>query len=160
MLSSQSIFRRPVFVLMSSILLFILGSSFLAFQDDPNAIVGVWKTGDGNAMVKIYKNGEKFQGKIVWLKEPNDPETGKPKLDKNHTDEASRTRPILGLVNIWGFTYKDKNVWEEGNIYDPKNGNTYSCTIKMLNPNTLEVRGFIGVSLIGRTDTWTKQVAK
>jgi len=160
MLSSQSIFRRPVFVLMCSILLFILGSSFLAFQDDPNAIVGVWKTGDGNAMVKIYKNGEKFQGKIVWLKEPNDPETGKPKLDKNHTDEASRTRPILGLVNIWGFTYKDKNVWEEGNIYDPKNGNTYSCTIKMLNPNTLEVRGYIGVSLIGRTDTWTKQVAK
>jgi hypothetical protein len=46
------------------------------------------------------------------------------------------------------------------NIYDPKNGNTYSCTIKMLNPNTLEVRGYIGVSLIGRTDTWTKQVAK
>ncbi|MBT9484874.1 DUF2147 domain-containing protein [Sediminibacterium sp.] len=134
--------------------------SFLLIQDDSSAIIGVWKTGDGNAMVRIYKNGEKFQGKIVWLKEPNDPETGKPKLDKNHSEEANRTRPILGLVNIWGFSFKEKNIWDEGNIYDPKNGNTYSCTMKLINANTLEIRGFIGVSLIGRTDTWTRQVAK
>jgi uncharacterized protein (DUF2147 family) len=111
-------------------------------------------------MVRIYKNGEKFQGKIVWLKEPNDPETGKPKVDKNHPEEANRTRPILGLVNIWGFTNTGKNLWEDGNIYDPKNGNTYSCEIKMINSKVLEVRGYIGVSLLGRTDTWTKQVAK
>jgi uncharacterized protein (DUF2147 family) len=134
--------------------------SFLWIQDDSSAIIGVWKTGDGNAMVRIYKNGEKFQGKIVWLKEPIDPETGKPKLDKNHSEEANRTRPILGLVNIWGFSSKEKNIWDEGNIYDPKNGNTYSCSMKLINANTLEVRGFIGVSLIGRTDTWTRQVAK
>jgi uncharacterized protein (DUF2147 family) len=63
-------------------------------------------------------------------------------------------------VNIWGFSYKDANLWEEGNIYDPKNGSTYSCTIKMINPNTLEVRGYIGVSIIGRTDIWTRQQAK
>jgi uncharacterized protein (DUF2147 family) len=111
-------------------------------------------------MVRIYKNGEKFQGKIVWLKEPNDPETGKPKVDKNHPEEANRNRPILGLVNIWGFTNTGKNLWEDGNIYDPKNGNTYSCEIKMINSKVLEVRGYIGVSLLGRTDTWTKQVAK
>lgn len=131
-----------------------------AFEDNPDAIQGVWKTGEGNAMVRIYKNGDKYQGKVVWLKEPIDPETGKPKVDKFHPDEASRTRPVLGLINVWGFVYQEKNVWSEGNIYDPKNGNTYSCTIKMINPNTIEVRGFIGVSLIGRTDTWTRQVAK
>jgi uncharacterized protein (DUF2147 family) len=134
--------------------------SFKSLQDNSDAIVGVWKTGEGNAIVRIYKNGDKYQGKVVWLKEPNDPETGKPKLDKNHPEESARTRPILGLVNVWGFVYKDKNSWDEGNIYDPKNGNTYSCTIKMPNPNTIEVRGFIGVSLIGRTDTWTRQVSK
>jgi uncharacterized protein (DUF2147 family) len=129
-------------------------------DDNPDAIIGVWKTGEGNAMVRIYKNGDKYQGKVVWLKEPIDTETGKPKLDKNHPDEAVRTRPVLGLVNIWGFVYKGDKVWEEGNIYDPKNGNTYSCTIKLESANTLEVRGFIGVSLIGRTDTWTRQVSK
>lgn len=155
-----SLFKKSIILALTGILTLLIGSAFSIPNDDPNAIVGVWKTGDGNAMVRIYKNGEKFQGKIVWLKEPIDPETGKPKLDKNHPEEASRKRPILGLINIWGFTQTEKNVWEEGNIYDPKNGSTYSCTIKMTNPRTLEVRGYIGVSLIGRTDIWTRQVAK
>ncbi|MEY4114899.1 MAG: hypothetical protein RLZ76_1592 [Bacteroidota bacterium] len=131
-----------------------------SMEDNPDAIVGVWKTGEGNAMVRIYKNGDKYQGKVVWLKEPIDPETGKPKVDKNHPDEAVRSRAVLGLINVWGFVFKGNNVWDEGNIYDPKNGNTYSCTMKMNNANSLEVRGFIGVSLIGRTDTWTRQVSK
>ncbi len=131
-----------------------------SMEENPDAIVGVWKTGEGNAMVRIYKNGDKYQGKVVWLKEPIDPETGKPKVDKNHPDEAVRSRAVLGLINVWGFVFKGNNVWDEGNIYDPKNGNTYSCTMKMNNANSLEVRGFIGVSLIGRTDTWTRQVSK
>ena len=144
----------------SALFLFLIGSSFTHIADNPDAIVGVWKTGEGNAMVRIYKNGDKYQGKVVWLKEPVDPETGKPKQDKNHPDEANRTRPVLGLVNIWGFSFKENNLWDDGNIYDPKNGSTYSCTIKMINPNTLEVRGYIGVSIIGRTDNWTRQQAK
>jgi uncharacterized protein (DUF2147 family) len=145
-----------------SILIFLglLSVAFTAKQDNPDAIVGVWKNGEGTGMIKIYKNGEKYQGKIVWLKEPNDPETGAPKLDKNHPDEANHTRPVLGLVNAWGFEYKGKNVWDGGKIYDPKNGSTYSCTMKLKKENSLEVRGYIGVSLIGRTDTWTRQVTK
>ena len=144
----------------SALFILLMGTSFAPISDNPDAIVGVWKTGEGNAMVRIYKNGDKYQGKVVWLKEPNDPETGKPKQDKNHPEEATRTRPVLGIINIWGFSYKDKNLWDDGNIYDPKNGSTYSCTIKMINPNTLEVRGYIGVSIIGRTDNWTRQQAK
>jgi uncharacterized protein (DUF2147 family) len=155
-----SLIKQCIWLMLCGIFMIFIGSAFSVSNNDPDAIVGVWKTGDGNAMVRIYKNGDKYQGKIVWLKEPIDPETGKPKLDKNHSDEASRMRPILGLINIWGFIQTEKNVWEEGKIYDPKNGSTYSCTIKMTNPQTLEVRGYIGVSLIGRTDVWTKQVAK
>ncbi|MFZ9240780.1 MAG: DUF2147 domain-containing protein [Chitinophagaceae bacterium] len=147
-------------VSMIALVAFSFSTSFKSIEDNPEAIVGVWKTGEGNAMVRIYKNGDKYQGKVVWLKEPIDPETGKPKVDKNHPDETVRSRAILGLINVWGFVFKGNNVWDEGNIYDPKNGNTYSCTIKMNNANTLEVRGFIGVSLIGRTDTWTRQVSK
>ena len=140
--------------------LFLINSAAASTFGNPDDIVGVWKTGEGTAMVRIYKNGDKYQGKVVWLKEPIDPETGKPKVDKNHPDEASRKRAVLGLINIWGFLYKDNNTWDDGNIYDPKNGSTYSCTIKMINPNTLEVRGYIGVSIIGRTDNWTRQQAK
>jgi uncharacterized protein (DUF2147 family) len=141
---------------LSAFLLF----GFISKQDNPDAIVGVWKNGEGTGIIKITKNGEKYQGRIVWLKEPNDPETGKPKLDKNHPDEANHTRPVLGLTNAWGFEYKGKNVWDDGKIYDPKNGNTYDCTMKLKDANTLDVRGYIGVSIIGRTDVWTRQVAK
>lgn len=161
-MQNKSKFHKPSFFILFTFLLAIstISATNRSLQEDSNPIVGVWKTGEGNAMVRIYKNGEKFQGKIVWLKEPNDPETGRPKIDKNHPEEANRTRPILGLVNIWGFSQTGKNLWEDGNIYDPKNGNTYSCEIKMINSKVLEVRGYIGVSLLGRTDTWTKQVAK
>jgi uncharacterized protein (DUF2147 family) len=152
--------KKSIFTLLSTFVLFLLTTAFSKPTNNPDSLVGVWKTGEGTAMVRIYKNGEKYQGKIVWLKEPNDPETGKPKQDKNHPDEVNRTRPILGMINIWGFSFKEKDLWEDGNIYDPKNGSTYSCTIKMINPNTLEVRGYIGVSIIGRTDTWTRQQAK
>jgi uncharacterized protein (DUF2147 family) len=79
-------------------------------------------------------------------------------VDKNNADESARKKPVLGLINIWGFVSKENNIWEDGNIYDPKNGNTYSSTIKLINPNVMEVRGYIGVSFIGRTDTWTRQV--
>ena len=140
--------------------LILANSALASTSNSPDDIVGVWKTGEGTAMVRIYKNGDKYQGKVVWLKEPIDPETGKPKVDKNHPDEASRKRAVLGLINIWGFLYKDNNTWDDGNIYDPKNGNTYSCTIKLTSPNSLEVRGYIVVSLIGRTDNWTRQQAK
>jgi uncharacterized protein (DUF2147 family) len=155
----SNLMRRGSFVwaLVSFVVLTSV-SSFSLLGENPDAIVGVWKTGEGTAMVRIYKNGDKYQGKVVWLKEPIDPETGKPKLDKNQSDEAARKRPVLGLINIWGFIPKENNIWDEGNIYDPKNGNTYSSTIKLINNNTLEVRGYIGVSLIGRTDTWTRQV--
>lgn len=159
----QTLYTRGIYMItlaFIALITFSFTSPVKSIEDNPDAIVGVWKTGEGNAMVRIYKNGDKYQGKVVWLKEPIDPETGKPKVDKNHPDEAVRSRAVLGLINVWGFVFKGNNIWDEGNIYDPKNGNTYSCTMKMNNANTLEVRGFIGVSLIGRTDTWTRQVSK
>jgi uncharacterized protein (DUF2147 family) len=153
--------KKYFFLIMASLMVLFGNTAMTAFRaDNPEAVVGVWKTGDGNAIVRIYKSGENYQGKIVWLKEPNDADTGKPKLDKNNGTETSKTRPVLGLLNIWGFKFIEKNLWDEGNIYDPKSGNTYSCTIKMISNNTLEVRGYIGVSLIGRTDVWTRQVVK
>lgn len=146
-------------IILSLLVLFSI-CSFSFAQTESDIIVGVWKNGEGTGMIKIIRNGEKYQGKIVWLKEPIDPETGKPKLDKNHPDEKVRSRSLLGLTNTWGFVYKGENIWEEGSIYDPKNGNTYNCTMKLKDKNTLEVRGYIGISLIGRTDVWTRQVAK
>jgi uncharacterized protein (DUF2147 family) len=151
----NTVFKISIFF---TILTFSAICSFA--QTEGDKIVGVWKNGEGTGMIKIYKNGDHYQGKIVWLKEPIDPETGKPKLNKNHPVDSVRYKPLIGLINTWGFVYKGEKVWEDGKIYDPKTGNTYNCTIKMKNDNILEVRGYIGISLIGRTDTWTRQVAK
>jgi uncharacterized protein (DUF2147 family) len=137
--------------------LFFTATTVLA---NPDAIVGFWRTGDGGAVVQIYKTGDKYFGKIVWLKEPNDPETGKPKVDKKNADEKLKSRPIMGLENLRDFKFVKEGLWEEGKIYDPKGGEDYSCTIKVIDANTIEVRGFVGISLFGRTDTWKRQNVK
>lgn len=124
-------------------------------QSEGDAILGVWETGSGKARVKIDKVGDKFFGKVVWLREPLN-EEGKPKVDKNNPDEKLRTIPLLGYKLIKDFSFKGEKAWEDGTIYDPENGSTYSCTIKMTDENTLDVRGFIGVSLFGRTDVWKR----
>jgi uncharacterized protein (DUF2147 family) len=87
---------------------------------------------------------------------PTDPITNKPKTDNKHPDTKLHSRPMLGLINLWGFIYNAEGYWENGHIYDPKNGKEYKCTIKLKDINTLNVRGYIGISLIGRSDTWQK----
>lgn len=148
--------KKSVFLLLTLITVTAV-LSFTNQQTSPDAILGSWKNGEGTGIIQIVKNGEKYQGKIIWLKEPIDSETGKPKLDKHHPDEKNHSRPVMGLTNMWGFSYTGNKEWTGGKIYDPKNGKTYSCKIAMENNNTLKVRGFIGISLIGRTDTWTRQ---
>lgn len=142
----------------------LMGISLFALPtppvDNPDAILGFWKTGEGNAIVQIYKQGEQYQGKIVWLKEPNDPNTGKPKLDQKNEDPKLKGRPIMGMINLRDFKYAKDKLWEEGKIYDPKSGEDYSCKITLVDNNTLEVRGYVGISLFGRTDTWKRQQVK
>jgi uncharacterized protein (DUF2147 family) len=121
-----------------------------------DGILGIWKTGTGNGKVEIYKKGNQFLGKIVWLSEPIDPKTGKAKTDVMHPDKTLHNRSILGLINLWGFSYDGDNKWDGGHIYDPKNGKEYKCTITLKDKNTLSVRGFIGISMIGRTDVWQR----
>jgi uncharacterized protein (DUF2147 family) len=121
-------------------------------------ILGVWLNEDEDAHIKITNNGGKYFGEIIWLKEPIDEETGKPKLDDENEDESLRTRPVLGLMLLTNFEFDGKDEWEDGKIYDPKNGKTYSCYIEFKDEtqDLLKVRGYIGFSMIGRTTYWTR----
>lgn len=118
-----------------------------------DAVIGTWLTGSGKGKVQIYKEGDKYNGKIVWLKEPTY-EDGKPKMDKHNPDKTKQATPTLGLNMLKGFIF-DGDKWSSGTIYDPENGKTYSCKITW-REGKLDVRGFMGISLIGRTDTWFK----
>ena len=122
---------------------------------EADKILGVWQTGSGKGRIQITKYGEKFGGKIIWLKEPND-SNGNPKLDKKNPDDAKKKNTTLGINNLLGFSYEGKGKYENGTIYDPENGKTYKCIITMEGDNILKVRGYIGFSMIGRTDTWTR----
>ncbi|UYZ61458.1 DUF2147 domain-containing protein [Hymenobacter weizhouensis] len=145
-------------ILLTSLVLGITLTLALA-ADNPDAVLGVWKNGEGTGMVQIYKRGDKYFGRIVWLKVANNP-NGTPRTDSNNPEEKLRNRPLKGLENMRDFTYVGNNKWESGKIYDPKNGSDYSCEMTLVDENTLEVRGFIGVSLFGRTDVWKRQVMK
>jgi uncharacterized protein (DUF2147 family) len=138
------------------VMTFLLSSTMLFAQTGPDACVGTWLTGSKKGHVQIYKQGDRYAGKIVWLKEPNDPASGKPKLDKANPDAQKKTQPLIGLVNLKNFKADGENAWSEGKIYDPENGKEYSCKMKLNDPNQLDVRGYMGISLIGRTDSWTR----
>jgi uncharacterized protein (DUF2147 family) len=145
------------------IALLLLPCSAALAQAPPDAgdrLIGVWEPSHGKARVKIEKIGAKYYGKIVWLREPNDPNTGQPKVDKNNPDEALRTVPLRGYRLLKDFVYAGNDEWAEGTIYDPENGNTYSCVITLKDANTLDIRGYIGVKALGRTDVWKRLQAK
>ncbi|TAF31789.1 MAG: DUF2147 domain-containing protein [Cytophagales bacterium] len=155
------------------VLLLLMSGKMIDHKNVLNAdlIIGNWQPSDGRSVVNIYKgtgkNGEKtdkYYGKIVWLLEPNDPD-GKPRTDKLNPEESKRSTPLKGLVIVRDLEFTGSGnelIWEEGSIYDPKNGSDYSFEAKMTKKNTnlLDGRGYIGISLIGRTDTWRRLVKK
>jgi uncharacterized protein (DUF2147 family) len=127
----------------------------VARAQNADAILGTWVNPNGQDHILIYKKGNKFFGKLDWIKFPIDETTGKPKADKNNPDPALRTRPDLGLELLKDFTFEGDNVYDDGTIYDPKSGKTYSCKMT-LDGISLRIRGYIGISLFGRTEVWTR----
>jgi uncharacterized protein (DUF2147 family) len=143
---------------MKKLILPILALLFILpiFAQNADRITGVWFNGEKSSKIEISqaKDGS-FIGKIVWLKEPNDT-AGKPKTDAKNPDEKLTKRPLIELQVLSGLTYNGKGKYSGGKIYDPKSGKTYSAKAEMPNNNTLALRGFIGIALAGRTDTWTR----
>jgi uncharacterized protein (DUF2147 family) len=137
------------------ILLLLIVSSTHYYSQEDTKILGLWQTGSGKGRIQITKYGEKFGGKLVWLREPLEAD-GSVKLDKMNPDLEKRKNQKIGLNNLLGFTYSGKGKYENGTIYDPENGKTYKCVMNLLNDSTLTVRGYIGITMIGRTDTWKR----
>ncbi|MCX6242380.1 MAG: DUF2147 domain-containing protein [Bacteroidetes bacterium] len=119
-------------------------------------ILGTWLNQEATGKITIYKEGDKYFGKLVWLRTPLDSITGKPRTDKENPDVNLKSTPLIGLVNLKNFTFNGKEEWSGGTIYDPKNGKTYKCYIRFETANKLKIRGYVGVSLLGRNTFWTK----
>ena len=132
-----------------SILLLLVLSVFSTFAAE-NDIVGFWKTEKGSAIFSVYKTCGEFVGKIVWLDSAY--------IDKKNPDESLRSKPILGTTPMKKLTYNiRKNSWENGKVYDAESGKTYSCKITVSSDlEKLFLRGYAGISILGRTSSWTK----
>jgi uncharacterized protein (DUF2147 family) len=131
----------------------LLGGLSLSFANDMPPIEGIWLSGDGDGWIEITLAGEGLSGVIKGS--PNDDDE-RPDKDEKNPEPALRERPLTGLELFGGFSYEGEGRWTGGTIYDPNSGKTYRCVVTWVDENTLKVRGYIGVPMLGRTETWTR----
>ena len=135
-------------------LLFIYSN--LTFAQKSNAIIGIWLNEEKDAQIEVYEKDKLFFGKIVWLKNAKD-ENGNWVLDSKNPDVSLRNRKKMGLTILHNLKWDgDKNEWNGGEIYDSREGDTYSLFARVDSENELNLRGYIGFSLFGKTTTWTR----
>lgn len=128
----------------------IIGSmvGWPAYGQNSNGVLGTWLSEKKTARIQVYRQKDKLYGKIVWVQDAST-------KDVNNPDEKLRNRPLIGLNLLSDFEEDGENTWSGGKIYDPESGKTYSCKMT-LKGNTLEIRGYVGLSMFGRTSVWTR----
>jgi uncharacterized protein (DUF2147 family) len=124
---------------------------FAVFATGPDDIVGIWLTENDESKIQIYKVGDEYFGKIIWLKEPND-KHGNPKRDKNNPDPAKRNNPAIGIMILKNVQYKNGK-WK-GTIYGPRQGKQTDCTLKLTDSNTLQ--GTVTYGLFSGSKKWRR----
>lgn len=138
---------------MRTFFLILITIVFSTTHTQKNSVLGKWKsiddeTGKELGVVHIYEENGKIFGKVIEIINPKD----RAKLC-NNCDGVDKGQPILGLTIIKGLK-KDGDEYNGGKILDPKHGKYYKCYINLENENKLKVRGYIGISLFGRTQYW------
>jgi len=116
--------------------------------------LGIWYTGDKDSQVRIVNCGGALCGNLVWLKEPNDPATGRPKTDKNNADPAKQSRPLLGVPIVLAMKPSGPSQWS-GQVYNASDGKTYSGSFTLTSPDTADLKGCV-LSVLCKSQTWTR----
>lgn len=130
-------------------------STYSLKKQMPDALLGKWWSAAKDGQVLFSKKGGQYVGKLVWTDKPYEA-NGQPKLDKNNPVVAMRNKSVIGMEVFKGLVYNaDEKKWE-GTVYDPRSGYSYSCSLWLEGNNILKVRGYLGFSLIGKTETMTR----
>ncbi|MDE1974665.1 MAG: DUF2147 domain-containing protein [Hyphomicrobiales bacterium] len=147
----MGIFRLTTAVIVSAIAvaLVLVGPARAA---DP---IGTWLTGDKKGKVHIVNCGGAICGTLVWLAEPNDPETHRPKTDSHNSNASLQSRPLLGIPIVLNMKPDGGDKWE-GKVYNAEDGGTYTGLFVMSGPNTAELKGCVMGGLICKGQTWTR----
>jgi len=117
-------------------------------QNNADSILGIFWSPKKDAKIEIFKRGDKYFGKSIW--------SSSTRKDLKNPNESLRNRNLLGVEFLSNFIYNG-NGYEDGTIYDPESGKTYDCKISFSGKN-LKVRGYIGISLFGRTELFERVI--
>lgn len=113
-------------------------------------ILGNWLTQKRDGIIQIRRTSEGlYQGQIVGGDDPQ-------RTDAHNPDPALRERRLLGQVILQDMQYDGAGRWSGGTIYDPDSGHSYRCRLELRGADQLHVRGFLGVAVLGRSQTWTR----
>lgn len=140
---------KSVFIWFGAILL----SSSCVYAGSGDEILGIWLNAQGDGYIEISKNAKSFEGVIVGSPNPD----GAKRVDINNPEPKRRSQSLLGLKILSGFSFDGVDRWTGGQIYDPNNGKTYRCNLELIERDTMAVRGYVGIPLFGRTETWTRK---
>ncbi len=136
------------------ILLLLTTTGLVAQDKEADKVLGIWQNETKDGRIEIYKSGTSYTGKLIWGNRMFEADGKTSKKDVNNPNPKLRARPLQNLVMLNNFTYAN-GVWEDGTIYDPDSGKTYDCLIRLKNEK-LEIRGYVGLSLFGRTVVWER----
>ncbi len=124
-------------------------SVFLCIAEvSPDAIVGMYWSPEKEGKIQIYKRGGRYYGKIALGSEAQ--------KDIKNPDPKLRDRDVIGMEFLKDFTFDGADKWEDGTVYDPKSGKTYDCSISLDDQGNLKLRGYVGISLFGRTEVFIR----
>jgi uncharacterized protein (DUF2147 family) len=119
-------------------------------------VEGRWLTQPKHGIVEIFRCGDRgLCGRLLWVRVTRADENPEA-IDNRNPRTDLRSRSLCGLTMMWGFQPDGSNRWTKGSIYDPESGNTYQATLALQPDGTLELRGYVLVSLFGRSETWTR----
>lgn len=131
-------------------LLILAAPPALAQTLDP---AGIWLTEKGDAKVRVTRCGSGVCGVVIWLRDPIDPDTGKPQVDDKNPNPQLAKRPIIGISLFNGMRPSGANRWS-GRIYNADDGRFYDSNVSVTGPNALRVEGCVGAFCGG--ETWTR----
>ena len=120
---------------------------------NPQSIEGKWISAEGNIIVQVIKTGATYSGKVVWFDDAGNKEDPMAlRVDKNNPDHSLRQRKLLGMEVLTGLVYNsDDEEWQDGKIYDPISGKTWSASATIISNGSLNVRGFWHFDFLGKT---------
>ena len=143
----------PVKIIPAFILFLVFNSLHVKAQAvaPKDRICGTWECTEKNIRIQVYTEGDEFRAKLIWFSDTE----GKPMdywTDRNNPDESLRSRKILGLNMLSGLKYNpDKNIWDDGMVYDSKHGKYWNAEASLDKKGMLEVRGYWHFKFIGKT---------